>query len=157
MIKWKYHTEEVPDAELVSGILEKRLNKMGKEGWELVTFSMDVSLGANSFAIFKRMEEVAVDVEGQKEVFRGAIVEVVRAALSAGEIDLKQHVEETPFRVGITGEGKEVSKEKVKAKPVVEVRKDEVKPKSSVPKPKIKPSSRKLPKEKKVKVAKEVE
>lgn len=159
MIKWEYHTEEVPDAELVSGILERRLNQMGDEGWELVSFSMDVSLGANSFAIFKRMmkgppvAEKPVDVKALKEVFMSIIVEVVRDTLNTGEIDLKQYIKETPFRVGITGEGKEVSKEKMKIEPKpvakkihlpeVEIKKVDIEPKPSKVKPDVKPTLQK--------------
>lgn len=76
MTKWEYHAEEVPDTELVSGIWEKRLNEMGQEGWRLAIFSMDVSLGANSFATLERM------VEEPLVVTEAFVMKIVEESLS---------------------------------------------------------------------------
>ena len=163
MIKWEYHTEEVPDAELVSGILEKRLSKMGEEGWELVTFSMDVSLGANSFAIFKRevgvpaedyakhIEELEAEVQ---EALRKAEVKLPAAPKTAEEPLPKSETtaeskeppppppKPKPSGIRVIVEGKEAPKKKARKEEVV-LRKGGVKPKPSTPKSDVKPPSQK--------------
>lgn len=138
MIKWEYLTEEVPDAELVSGILENRLNKMGKEGWELVTFSMDVSLGANSFAIFKRMEKRLPVVEKVPKV---PVPETAKEPLPKSETTAASK----PPEIKAKKAGSKVTVKKVLLTEA-EVKKGGVKPRPSAPKPNVKPTLQKLSK-----------
>ena len=141
MIKWEYHTEEVPDAELVSGILENRLNRMGKEGWELVIFSMDVSLGANSFAIFKRMVKRLPVVEKEPAM---PVPETVQKPLPKSETTTDSKSSEVAGKKA--GDKVEIKKTR---SPEVELRKGGVKPKPFTLKPDVVPPSQKLPKKKK--------
>jgi len=65
MNSWQYHTEQFEATGFMGGIIdqkafEKKLNELGRQGWELVTvFDTNMAQGQSRFivAVFKRAVE----------------------------------------------------------------------------------------------------
>jgi len=157
MTKFEYHTEEVPDSELSNGVWEKQLNELGEEGWELVVFSMDVSLGANSFATLKRMVEAPSVVtkafvtkvveEGLSKILK-ALEPLQKAVNSIPAVPAPKTIEEPPPKSETTADEKSdvepVRLGEVVPKGKVLLMRVETKP--PIPKSGVEPTPQKLPK-----------